>query len=391
MSILPTTKKFGEIKTIKVLEYYNQPILFVGESDFDQKLLCMLVSDELDKIQWLVVTISNDRLEELTNGLIDYRTTFTEAESNYANLIVIDQSNFTINSEVEIPSSSLSDDLLPEPNVYVENEISFDQHTIENVQSEGRGFLRLHFNFPETKPGEAPIGMLGEILTSLQSLINSIGQSLFGKPKVKGAVPTTIRRNLIQNLVSTSPGSTVVNIQASQAEDLLEENTKAIINLIDLIDATPDIEGLTQKLRELQVRVASNYLSFLKSIESQERSIVAEYISPKKMWISARLTGPDITEAIRVIKHIDFLPPADLKVRGTLMGLSLDRNWFEIHEDLEDGIREIKGRFEEELRQKLVGTKVGLKYEFSLRQVSRINQAKDEVEEVYELLDLKEL
>ena len=73
------------------------------------------------------------------------------------------------------------------------------------------------------------------------------------------------------------------------------------------------------------------------------------------------------------------------------MGLSLDRNWFEIHEDLEDGIREIKGRFEEELRQKLVGTKVGLKYEFSLRQVSRINQAKDEVEEVYELLDLKEL
>lgn len=119
MSILPITKKFGEIKTIEIMAYYNQPILFVGESDFDQKLLCMLISEGLNEIQWLVVTISNERLEEIINGLIDCRTAFIKAESGYANLIYIDQSHFAVNSEVEIPSNFLSDDMLPEPNVYV--------------------------------------------------------------------------------------------------------------------------------------------------------------------------------------------------------------------------------------------------------------------------------
>lgn len=63
----------------RVLDFYDQPQLFVARDSFNTLYLCLLYDDE-PTAQYTAIRISDNRLKAFTNGTLDLRAVYEQPE-----------------------------------------------------------------------------------------------------------------------------------------------------------------------------------------------------------------------------------------------------------------------------------------------------------------------
>lgn len=127
MTILAKNTCLGELRIVEVYDDYDGPKFFLAKNKFRQQFLCYWVDERDDgNLGWLYMQISDEKLREVVNGLIDARTAFKQAEQGI--YLIYTPTNPSMDTASYKMPSELSESLLPPPDVFVEpDEIeSFD-------------------------------------------------------------------------------------------------------------------------------------------------------------------------------------------------------------------------------------------------------------------------
>lgn len=112
-----TTLKVGapvcDIRVVEVLEYYDEPVLFFGQSLTGQCYLLMLTVDEPERRQWLLSPMSAARLIAVRNQEVDLRFAFRGAEGGYVWRATTRRGLREVASVEFVRADQLHDDELP--------------------------------------------------------------------------------------------------------------------------------------------------------------------------------------------------------------------------------------------------------------------------------------
>ena len=69
----------NELTVDKILDYYDEPQLFVARDMFDAQYICLLYADD-EKPKYTAVKISNAKLTDFLSGKVDLRQVFVSPE-----------------------------------------------------------------------------------------------------------------------------------------------------------------------------------------------------------------------------------------------------------------------------------------------------------------------
>lgn len=392
MAIIPQTQHYGDIEVVDILVYFNEPILFQGLSGDNKNLFCMLVSDDDDINKWMIIESSSERTDEILTGTIDLYTSFRNSENGHVVMVDVDPYKNMIIYESMISVKEIIIDWLPDKGLVFNGE-ALSQKEVYLEENWSNNKLTFHLNFAEAPAGQAPIKSLGNIFTTLQSVLDSISQTIIGTPTVVGGFKKAITDLSALNLEAMSMGSTIIDLVPTHGPTLLSENADIIEEFIKLVNATASEDQLTQVLSRLKVRVASNYLHFLSTISTQTKPLYIEFIKagsrePK----CASVEKEDIARAIKIIDKMDFSEPELQEIVGTLEGMDRKKGTFHLHPLVGEGIvSEIVGDIDKNLLDNLTGTQIGYMFKFTLKKVTKVKKFASDEMEVYELIGLQVL
>jgi len=81
----------AKLRIETILEYYDQPQLFVARDSFDTLYLCLLYDDEILP-EYTAIRISQRRMNDFLNGIEDLRDVFEspEAKGEFFNVTLKD-------------------------------------------------------------------------------------------------------------------------------------------------------------------------------------------------------------------------------------------------------------------------------------------------------------
>ena len=69
----------NELRIDKILDYYDEPQLFIARDMFDAQYICLLYADD-EKPKYTAVKISNTKLTDFISGKVDLRQLFVSPE-----------------------------------------------------------------------------------------------------------------------------------------------------------------------------------------------------------------------------------------------------------------------------------------------------------------------
>ena len=69
----------NELRIDKILDYYDEPQLFIARDMFDAQYICLLYADD-EKPKYTAVKISNAKLTDFLSGKVDLRQLFVSPE-----------------------------------------------------------------------------------------------------------------------------------------------------------------------------------------------------------------------------------------------------------------------------------------------------------------------
>jgi hypothetical protein len=101
----------NELRIDKILDYYDEPQLFIARDMFDAQYICLLYADE-EKPKYTAVKISNAKLTDFLFGKVDLRQVFVSPEVKGEYYDVINNGDNLIITPLEC--ISLPEDRLPE-------------------------------------------------------------------------------------------------------------------------------------------------------------------------------------------------------------------------------------------------------------------------------------
>lgn len=102
----------------KVLIYYDVPQLFSAKDAVGSNYLCLLVDDSNDKLQYLTLPVSRQKLTEVVTGIIDLRTAFVISEIDKWFIVSEFFENTAIASEADF--KIVPEEFLPDEGCYCE-------------------------------------------------------------------------------------------------------------------------------------------------------------------------------------------------------------------------------------------------------------------------------
>jgi len=108
----------AKLRIETILEYYDQPQLFVARDSFDTLYLCLLYDDEILP-EYTAIRISQNRMNDFLNGNEDLRDVFQNPESKgeFFNVTLKD-GEYTIET---LKGNKISEERLPDRGYRIPN------------------------------------------------------------------------------------------------------------------------------------------------------------------------------------------------------------------------------------------------------------------------------
>ena len=190
--------------------------------------------------------------------------------------------------------------------------------------------LRLLPELESVEKNEFPAKILGSILSSLQSLIDAIGQAEEGHTSsINGSISKTITDRTRLSVIGTAPGSFIVKLAGAtppaqanlfdQVDGSLEQ--RALNSFLTLIRVSHEgsIDDLRELLIKLQRLTVVTYKRFLGHVSSANSGFDIKLGSTNpNIGGEARLNSTEILGLIDFLSRVESQTPKIIRVDGTL-------------------------------------------------------------------------
>ena len=384
----------------KVVENYvhnDDPALFSCK-DAARHLYLVTVSENDQGKTWLRVEISKERFNLIRSGGIDLRNAFTEAENGILFQIRDPQDDSTAPSPKVIQPNQIADDMLPLPG----ERLGLKTDTLPALSSpeelataNNREILNLTPNFSGVFRTEAPIDALGKILTRLQKVINRIGATCVDSNSKKKSEDV---RNLFGiSMLEVGAGSFDMRLASTELVDLFKSSNvgNAIDEFLKLFNAGSDQVQLKPLIERFGPKVAKDYAEFLKPLSESVMDTKCTWTSPHPdLGGTAQLSKSEMVKVIEILEQIQEETSETIRIRGSLVGLSLRSKSFEIETTDENYYERdyFKGKIKDEAidTDPIRNATLSQTYIAEIQGFVEIGETKDETNIKFRLLSLSQ-
>ena len=380
MSDILNIPELGELEIVEIYDYYNVPILFSCRNSASY-LYIVIFADHLPEYEmWLYAEVSPMRLNRIRSGVVNLHDAFAEPETGRLLKAMIPHSNSDEFESGYVTPDQLHSDVFPPISKYLnigDTPLFSQTNLVAIAKSLGREIVGLNFNSTEEYSSEAPILPLGETLTRLQNVINTIGMV---RSKSK-QINEEIRNSMQLSILASQPGSFDIQL-ASKKENTIpigdirsiqRETISEFFNLLRSKDRESDLKDM---LKRLQSRVAKEYKKFLTSLSESGADIIFSWASPKSDEQETVSLSKD--EIPKLIESLQLFQPEQGKsftVLGELIGLSLSRRRFEIKTEN----KTYKGFILKGADSSIRNATISRRYEAKIEEILNRSEATDEV------------
>ncbi|MDS3860131.1 hypothetical protein RIF25_04860 [Thermosynechococcaceae cyanobacterium BACA0444] len=262
--------------------------------------------------------------------------------------------------------------------------------------------LRLLPELESVEKNEFPAKMLGYILSSLQNLIDAIGQAEEGyRSSITGVISKTITDRTRLSVIGTAPGSFIVKLAGPTAPtqtNLFDEvdgslEQRALNSFLTLIRVSHEgkMDDLRELLIKLERRTVVTYKKFLSNVSSANSGFDIKLGSTNpNIGGEARLNSSEILGLIDFLSRIESQTPEIIKVDGTLklVGEKDSKNNFTFKmERLGDG-KIFHGKIASSVIENGVELTLNRKYSAFIEETESINVITNESVKNWKLVDI---
>ena len=384
----------------KVVENYvhnDDPALFSCKDSAGHLYLVTVGENDQDKT-WLRVGISNERFNLIRSGGIDLRNAFTEAENDLLFQVRIPHDDPTQSPLEVIQRNQIDEDLLPLPGERLglkTDTLPALSNAQEITSSSVRELLNFAFNFGGVFRTEAPIDSLGNILTGLQQVINRIGAKCVNSTSKK--IPEDIKSSMGISLLEVGAGSFEIQLASTEYVDMLKESKlgNGINEFVKILNSGSNQDELKTLMEQFGPKVAKDYTEFLKPLSESVIDTRFTWISPHPdHGGTAQLSKSQMIKVIEILEKIQEETSEKIRIRGTLVGVSLRDKSFQIETTDENFYdREyFKGKITDEAfgTETVRNATVSKTYIAEIQGFVEISETKDETNIKFRLLSLSQ-
>jgi len=322
MIYLKQNREFGRLAISEVFAYFDGPRLFVAENAAGQRYLVNSIDSDSNTDTWLVVALSDRRLLQLSERVMDVRTAFLRPEMETLFQVVTTSSQELVSSTLML-AEELTDDLLPEPEVFLKSASKQDAPNAAFLaKSLDAAIVLLHL-FPNQARHEAPLKGVGQIFASFQDYLDM---------KLKG-FQSLAQDAFRVELLGTFAGSLGVEIAVRGSDERIAPALKAAVAEFELADEHGFVDRMKMASNE-EVAAVRRFMTHLATVKSGLEIEAASQEDSEPYRIKA-----DLSRLRQAAKSLSRPRQVDREIRtvtGDLLALNLRTKRFEIVE-LETG------------------------------------------------------
>lgn len=342
-----TISNIGTLFIDEIYYTYDEPQLFTCVNRASQRYLTLLTDMEEPNKKWLLVSVSQARINQLKNNLLPLRNAFTCPEDIVWEL----KEELSGFKALPIDPKKISDEDLPEENTFLDLSISKEsqerQYEIANdAINEHRDILDVSLEINESHQiKELSCGILSDVLSNIQNLV----YSLACKAKtLRSKIPYDIKENCKLQVACTFEGSFGIRLKSNELCDLewrtpLSDTLKEFSTLLT---ATKNIEQLSPYLLSQSPKTALIFRNLLNLLVESDVSICFCGASPNKYAFNSYFSYSELRDGLKIIDSEISNRTNQSTLRGTLVGANVKNMTFEFV-DQDDKV--IKGSISREV------------------------------------------
>ena len=388
MPSLPFTPPDGAmhgLRLVDVLEGWDIPLLVAAEDDSGAMYLAVLVGEDTEADTWLLARCSTTTMFSVASGVTEYRDAFATATESFTVRFDHGTGQSALESLDAVPA-----EWLPAAGYAhagrLDSEVSLANLDIEGVWAKVRlepaDLLGMH---------EFPVRQLGNVLRSIQSMVEAAASGLAGHRGSRGSFPEAITRGVRLNARAFMPSSfgiVLVHAQDGLAQRNLLPETEPLRNsltaIIELMNAGTDEDHLGQLVQSVGPRFVTHYQTLLTNLRTVGSGLELEWLADRASRGRARISYERISDLVKALSQATEDSAEVIEVYGELTTFSLDKRRFTLATD--DEAQQISGPLSDSLRPETMV--VGVEYVARIRVVTRVNPVTLDERVEYRLLEL---
>ncbi|MFS0662393.1 hypothetical protein AB1L07_26515 [Niallia alba] len=239
--------------------------------------------------------------------------------------------------------------------------------------------------------GEVSVRELTLVLGGFQNLADSIANTLYNQPSVKGKIPQEILENNTFILKATRAGSfkAVLELKHSNQETFDEPvQTQTIEEVFSLLDSSNSLEKLIENISFLGPRTLKNYSEWTKSLKELNTSIDLDWHSSHKSYSKTSISVEKAERIYNFLSAFSETIEEELTLRGVLTGANVRTKTFELFN--EDG-EKVTGRIVKDAIGSVACFDLDRKCEIDVLKVTTINSSTNKAKVSWTLKDIREM
>lgn len=383
--------QLGELEIIEVYEYFNMPLLFSCKNSVGSFYIALCADDLPEHDMWLYTEVSLKRLNLIRSALDSVYNAFAQPEMGRLLKVTIPHNNSaTFNSDYVTPSE-LDENVFPPVSKYVvpkETPLVAPTSIVEVAKLLGREIIRFNFKSPEGYNAEAPIAQLGSVLNCFQNVMDIIEVA---RQNLRNITPA-IRERMRFYALATEPGSFEIKLASKKEDmsqqrlfDLPSEQEATITQFFYLVKSKDNQQDLKGILTELGLRTTNEYRYLLASLNKLDADVTMSWTSPKASEdVVAFLSRSEIPQLVEILKAIEEDQEKPQTIKGELIGLSLDRNRFELQVNGEE--IPIRGVIGDNPNVNITQATISSQYKALIQEIVKRNETTNEVVKIEHIL-----
>jgi hypothetical protein len=394
MNWLPTDTHFGHLELCEVFVEYDGPRLFTCQSVTDQTFLAAWAEEGEEKDLWLYLPLSQSRLATVRSGGISVRDAYLHPEG-FLYLAELPHDGNSGDEVRPIRPSEVADEWLPEVDFLLELETptaapALGPAELERLaKQEARTRLDLRVHLPKYFRTEAPTRKVGQVLISLQGLLENIGAlEMQDQPPQAGALPIEVVRSMSSSVVALSAASFVVGVASADGPDLFGGSpfAQATKRLVGLLSNQVDEETVSEEVLDLKPRGARSYRRFIKELADTNGDVTIVVGSSAFGNLSASMGADRLRRLSELLDQAVAEEPTEIRARMILVAGDTEKMRFGLRDIETDAL--FQGTVSPAAAHQVSRATLKDEYEVILSELATSDSATGEVKYAYALEQL---
>ncbi len=328
----------GRLYIKKVFVYYDEPLMFSCYNKFNQLFLANCIDEDDEKKVWILLPISQYKLNLAEKNEISVRNLFIDPEEHF--LWKLEQNIDSLMAKAnQIKPEILTDDELPTEDAYFNIEIEDkcmpknNNTIIDDAINEERTIFDISLEVEDNHSHEISPDVLGSTLYDLNELIHSVDKEKSDDVEL-----------YVAGFYAASFG---VRLKSKNRTDLGEINVHNKIEIImDLLECKNDVQKLTKIFNSLNPKVVKKYRKLLNTLVKGRIGIKTYLASPNKRYKETTISSNEISNSLNTLEMECTTITNNYEIAGELVGVNIENNTF-FFKDIND--KKFKGKISDNI------------------------------------------